>query len=197
MLANQSEYACRVTALGRDGAFFVCDKVPPKGEILVAYVEEVGRIEAIAEDPGPGGFAISYALTGPRLERLRQRIQWLVDRKQGKAVDNRRHARYEPEEKISQIILSDGRAYPCEVLDISVSGAGIKTEVVPSLGTQLYLGKMRGRVVRYIENGVAIQFLNQLEATQVPTTKAPLPGGGTPASAEAKGPAPQPRHQWT
>ena len=34
---------------------------------------------------------------------------------------------------------------------------------MPSLGTYVMLGKMRGRVVRYLENGVAIEFAKPVE----------------------------------
>jgi hypothetical protein len=91
------------------------------------------------------------------------------------APDGRRHARFEPTEKVSQIILPDGRVYNCEVLDISVSGAAIKTEVMPSVGTFLMLGKMRGRVVRYLDQGVAIEFVKQLMPAHLPTAAAPSP----------------------
>ena len=62
--------------------------------------------------------------------------------------------------------MPDGREYNCEVVDISLSGAGIKVDVMPSLGTYIMLGKMRGRVVRYLENGVAIEFVKPLEQAQ-------------------------------
>ena len=35
--------------------------------------------------------------------------------------------------------------------------------VPTSVGTYLMLGKMRGRVVRYLEHGVAIEFVKQLD----------------------------------
>ena len=60
------------------------------------------------------------------------------------------------------------------MIDISVSGAGIKTEVMPSIGTYLMLGKMRGRVVRYLEHGVAIEFVKQLDRTQTSPIAGPL-----------------------
>ena len=63
-------------------------------------------------------------------------------------------------------MLPDGRAYPCEVIDISVASAAIKTDVMPGLGTFLMLGRMKGRVIRYLENGVVIEFVKYLDAHQ-------------------------------
>ena len=160
MLPDMSEHACQVLDLTLEGATFMTSDVPPIGLAIVAYLEDLGRVEVISGDPIPGGFQIQYAATGARLERLQQRITYLMERADG-APDQRRHQRFEPKDKHSSITMPDGRSYACEVLDISVSGAGIKTDVMPALGTYLMIGKMKGRVVRYLENGFAIEFIKQ------------------------------------
>lgn len=38
---------------------------------------------------------------------------------------------------------------------------------MPSLGTYLVLGKMRGRIVRYVDSGIAIAFLKPLNTTRL------------------------------
>jgi PilZ domain len=153
MLPDMSEHPCQVVDLTGTGATFLTQFVPAKGLAIVAYLEEVGRVEAIT--------------SGSRLDRLQQRIEWLQKRQVGEEPEGRRHARYEPSEKTSQISLPDGRIYNCEVIDISLSGAAIKTEVMPSVGTFLMLGKMRGRVVRYLDQGVAIEFVKQLDRSNI------------------------------
>jgi hypothetical protein len=163
MLPDMSEHACQVLDLTMEGATFITSDVPPPGMAIVAYLEDLGRVEVLSQAAVQGGFTVTYAATGARLERLRQRIQYLMDRADG-APDHRRHPRFEPKDKHSSITMPDGRSYSCEVLDISVSGAGIKTDVMPSLGTYLMVGKMKGRVVRYLENGFAIEFIKQVSA---------------------------------
>jgi hypothetical protein len=172
MLPDMSEHACQVVDVTPEGATFMTADVPPMGQAVVAYLEEIGRVEAITAAQVSGGFRVDFTLQGSRLERLQQRIKFLQERGPD-AQDSRRHARFEPSEKASQIALPDGRVYNCEVMDISVSGAAIKTEVVPSVGTYLMLGKMRGRVVRYLENGVAIEFVKQLDRGQLPPISGP------------------------
>ncbi len=158
MLPDMSEHACQVLDLTINGATFMTSDVPPMGLAIVAYLEDLGRVEVVSNESIAGGFTVSYAATGSRLERLQQRISYLGERAAG-APDHRRHPRFEPKDKHSSITMPDGRNYNCEVLDISVSGAGIKTDVMPSLGTYLMVGKMKGRVVRYLENGFAIEFI--------------------------------------
>ncbi len=174
MLPDTSEHTCQVIDLDMEGAIFQTQDVPPPGTIIVAYLEELGRVELAAGDSVTGGFQVHYAVNGARLERLKQRIQWLHEKASG-ATDGRKHVRYEPQEKQSQITLPDGRVYPCEVIDISVSGAAIKTEVMPSVGTFVTLGRQRGRVVRYMHYGVGIEFIKQMIASEFPATNGPAP----------------------
>jgi len=170
MLPDQSEHSCQVQGISLDGAVFLTETVPPAGQSIVAYLEEVGRIEATSADPVDGGFRVTFSLTGARRDRFETRLNWLVQKENGHSIEDRRHTRYEPKEKSSQITMPDGREYACEVLDISLSGAAVKVEVMPSLGTYILLGKMRGRVVRYLENGIAIEFVKLLDRTQLTET---------------------------
>jgi PilZ domain len=167
MLPDMSEHACQVLDLTTEGATFMTNDVPPIGLAIVAYLEDLGRVEVVSAETVPGGFKVIYAAAGTRLERLQQRIAYLSDRAAG-APDHRRHPRFEPKDKHSSITMPDGRNYTCEVLDISVSGAGIKTDIMPAMGTFLMVGKMKGRVVRYLERGFAIEFVKQLAAPAIP-----------------------------
>jgi hypothetical protein len=166
MLPDMSEHPCQVVDITTQGAVFLSANVPTPGQSIVAYLEELGRVEAVSGEPVSGGFAITFAVRGARLEKLESRIKWLHQRHAGEE-EGRRHARFEPRDNQSQITLPDGRVYNCEVMDISISGAGIKVDVMPSLGTYVMLGRMRGRVVRYLENGVAIEFVKHLDRTQL------------------------------
>lgn len=163
MLPDMSEHPCQVNSISIDGAIFITPQVPPPGVTIVAYLEEVGRIEATSGEPVASGFRVGFSLTGARRDRLQSRLNWLQQKQATGSLDDRRHTRYEPREKQSQITMPDGREYLCEVIDISLSGAAVKVDVMPSLGTYLLLGKMRGRVVRYLDNGIAIEFVKLME----------------------------------
>jgi hypothetical protein len=167
MLPDQSEHPCQVIDISHDGASFLTPNVPAQGQMLVAYIEDLGRVEAVTTEPVEGGIRIAFTATGARRERLNSRINWLKQRDAGMS-EGRRHARYEPREKNSQITLPDGRVYQCEVVDISISGAAIKTDIMPTHGTFVMLGRMKGKVVRYVDTGIAIEFVKQLDTGQLP-----------------------------
>jgi hypothetical protein len=166
MLPDMSEHPCQVKEISSDGAIFVAATVPPAGQAVVAYIEELGRVEAVSGEPVTGGFSVSFSATGARRDRLVSKIEWMKKREIG-GSENRRHPRYEPREKASQITLPDGRVYPVEVIDISVSGAAFKSDIMPSVGTLMLLGRMKGKVVRYLETGVAIEFVKQLDKATI------------------------------
>ncbi len=56
-----------------------------------------------------------------------------------------------------------GREYPCEVIDVSEGGAGLKTKIVPEVGAAIILyfddmGRVRAHVVRHLEEGCGVSF---------------------------------------
>jgi hypothetical protein len=161
MLPDSTEHPCQVTQLTPDGAVFLTNIAPPVGLGIVVYIDEIGRLEAVTDLPVDGGFAVTFQISPPRRERIEASIRSLQI-PSGDEEARRSDPRHESANAASHIALADGRSYACEVLDVSTSGASVKTDVIPALGTCVLLGKMRGRVVRYTECGVAIEFTRQL-----------------------------------
>jgi len=163
MLPDQSEHPCRVIGITPDYADISSTAELEEGMQLVAYIDEIGRVEGTAVNVSEESFRLQFKLTPMKRERIFKRLEWLRDKAAGKAHDQRRHQRYQPKNSQSVITLSDGRSYPCKVLDISLSGASVETSVLPALGTHIMLGKMYGRVVRYHEQGLGIEFLRPMD----------------------------------
>ncbi len=169
MLPDSSEHPCQVTQLTPEGAVFLTGIAAPPGLGIVAYIDEIGRLEAIAGEAVEGGFAVTFQISGPRRERIESRIRTLRNvSPDDDEIRHRRDPRHETGSSASHLTLPDGRVYPCEVVDVSVSGAAVRTEVIPALGTSILLGKMRGRVVRYLDSGVAIEFTRQVDTPTAP-----------------------------
>jgi hypothetical protein len=109
-------------------------------------------------------------LSDARREKIAARIRHLVDRDRLASDERRRHPRLLPKDGKSSLTLPDGRVFPCEVVNISVSGAAIKTTATPGIGTSVMLGKMRGRVVRLLWFGFAIEFVKVLDSKSLDDT---------------------------
>ena len=159
MLPDMSEHPCQVGKIDADGVDLLTDMPVAKDTSIIAYLDDIGRVDGVVNGKVDAGFHVAFNLTGARRERMEKRIEWLFT----SSPEQRRHDRFKPKEAESQITLADGREYKCEVLDISVSGAAIKCHVLPSIGTYVNLGKMRGRVVRYTSDGFAIEFIRKMD----------------------------------
>ena len=55
----------------------------------------------------------------------------------------------------------DGTVIDCDVADISLTGASIKTDIRPPIGEIIHIGRSTGRVVRHHGEGVAVEFLHR------------------------------------
>lgn len=125
MLADMTEHPCRVTDLSIDGVTFLTEvEVGPLSQ-LVAYIQDVGRVEGRVIGAVPGGIRVAFQLSSTRRQRLESRLKW--SQRSGGAADQRRHERFVPKDNKSHITLPDGRVYACEVIDISLSGAAVRT----------------------------------------------------------------------
>lgn len=167
MLADGQEFSCTVTNLHRGGALFLSAEPIPEGMSLIAYVEGLGRVEGKTGETVDGGFPVHFALTGPRLARLEQNLRWLSLRQQGLASEQRHGTRFAPHDGHARITLVSGEEHACEVMDISLSGAAIKCGVRPEPGSCVHLGKTRGRVIRHLADGFALEFIAPLESAEL------------------------------
>lgn len=163
LLRDGREFSCEVVDPGISGALFRCTEPVSSGAPLIAYVEGLSRVEGIAGEAAEGGFQVHFALKGPRLARLTQSLDWLRLRQLGLASEERRGTRFQPGTGVARVTFGGGEDHACEVLDISLSGAAIRCGVRPEPGSCVWLGKTRGRVIRHMADGFAIEFLAPLE----------------------------------
>jgi hypothetical protein len=54
-----------------------------------------------------------------------------------------------------------GQIVHCEVMDISVGGVSLKTDVRPPIGEFVLIAQIAGRVARIHEDGIGIEFVGQ------------------------------------
>ena len=166
MLPDQSEHPFQVSQISVDGATLLTQVSVPNDIMVVAYIDELGRVEGKVIAQFDGGIALQFVSNESRRKRLEDKLSYLGDNDR-QAASQRRHDRFEPKDNKSHITMPDGRIYNCEVIDISLSGAALKTEIMPNLGTYVMLGKMRGRVVRYVEGGIALEFSQALSQSSL------------------------------
>lgn len=160
LTASQDEVDCIVLTMSPGDAEFQTTARVSAGDRIIAYIDHIGRIEGTVEHNAPNNcFILSVNATERKREKLAAQLTWIANKHELGLPEDRRHERMAPRISKSDLILDDGRTYPCRIIDLSVSGAAVEIAVRPALGTAVQLGNMRGRVVRHFQEGVAIEFL--------------------------------------
>lgn len=158
MLPNRQEFPCQVLNMSPGSVAMMTPKAGAIGERIVVYVDHLGRLEGVVLRVFDGGFAMSVNATERKRDKLAAKLTWLANRHELNLPEDRRHERIVPRQRSAEIRLEDGRSYRTRIIDLSLSGAAIEIDVRPAIGTVLWVGNMRGRVVRHFEEGVAIEF---------------------------------------
>lgn len=159
MRADKMEYDCVVANMSPGDALISTGTQPAVGERIVAYLEQIGRIEGkVARQQGEG-FVLNLNATERKREKLAAQLTWIANKHELSRPEDRRHERVAPRAPNTEIELADGRRYPCRIIDLSLSGAAVDINVRPAFGTAVTLGNMKGRVVRHFQEGIAIEFV--------------------------------------
>ena len=79
MLPDQSEHPFQISQISPDGATLMCSvNVPPDVNIL-AYIDEVGRVEGKVVAKVDGGITVEFKNNDSRRARLEQKLKWLSE----------------------------------------------------------------------------------------------------------------------
>jgi len=158
MLPDRREFPCQVINMSPGGMAMIAPVSSQPGDRVVAYVDHVGRLEGHIARIFENGFAMTISATTRKRDKLAAQLTWLANRHLLDSPEDRRHGRFVPRSPVGRLILSNGLNVSCRIIDVSQSGAGIMSDQRPPIGSLVTLGRVQGRVVRYIDDGFAIEF---------------------------------------
>ena len=164
MLENRKEYPCQIVNMSPGGAAVIAPTTGNIGERVIAYMDHIGRIEGVISRLFPGGFAMDLVASPKKRDKLASQLTWLANKNIRNMPEDRRHDRLESKPTSTSLTMSDGRSYDCRLIDLSLSGAAVAIAVRPAIGTAATLGMMRCRVVRHLDNGIALEFAHLQDA---------------------------------
>jgi hypothetical protein len=167
MLADRREFPCQILEMSPGDALVIAPVSGSAGEKVIAYIDHVGRIEGTILNQVEGGFLMDIAASPRKRDKMAAQLTWLANKDILNLPEDRRHERIVPDIRHSTVVLDDGRRYNCKIIDISLSGAAVELDVRPAMGTPVTLGRMRARVVRHFQNGVAVEFASAQEMLTV------------------------------
>lgn len=160
MRMNKQEFTCKLLDMSVGGAAFLSSVQVDMDERIIAYLDQLGGIDGTVVRFFDGGFAIRLNATQHKREKLASQIMWMINRHELSGAEERRHERFALTNRASTIKLAEGHTVNVRMLDVSISGVSVATDVRPPLGTDVLVGKLRARVMRHHEQGIGLQFLD-------------------------------------
>jgi hypothetical protein len=158
MLADRREFPCQVINMSPGGIAMIAPVSGQPGERVIAYIDHLGRLEGVVARQFLNGFAMTISATARKRDKLAAQLTWLANRSILNLPEDRRHDRITPRNPNGRMILANGINVGCRIIDVSLSGAAIATTQRPEVGSPITIVRIPGRVVRHIEDGIAIEF---------------------------------------
>src|ERR1700759_4911274 len=158
--SDAREARCTISDLSPGGAAIVCEIIPEPGTPVVLYVDGFGRFEGSVARRDGYGFGIAFICTPSKRERTAEQLILFLNKS---LVDDsvlRRHER-SSQKGFAKFTRADGQIVHCEIMDMSVGGVSLKTEVRPPIGEFVLIAQVAGRVARHHSDGIGIEFVGQ------------------------------------
>ncbi len=155
-------FACRTS---RVSPFRMIVEVPVVGRVgdrIATYFGDFGKLDGEISDTVSGSFLLELMLTRPMRQKMSDQLTWLEKKQKDPSIkDERRQARIVPASPHSMLTFADGSMKSCFVVDMSPSGAAVSADIQPEIGMPLAVGACVGRVVRHLDGGFAVKFVEE------------------------------------
>lgn len=159
MRENRTEYAAQLNRISVARLVVAAPITVLEGERIIAYFDHLGGLEGRVAELVDGGFTMCLNITTHKREKLAAQLTWLINRAEDTGLEARRHERFAVANKTVPLRVGEAEGVECMLLDISISGASVKTTMRPTIGTEVVVGKQRAVVRRHHEQGIGVQFL--------------------------------------
>ena len=165
--SESREAHCKILDMSPGGARLSCDVLPPPGTLIVIYIDGFGRFEGQVARSIDGGVGVQFNCSAHKRERVAEQLTLYLNGGNLDEAALRRHDRT-PTEGMARFTRANGEIVNCEVLDLSLSGVSLITEIRPPVGEFVLIGQMAGRVARHHDAGIGIEFIVHGEAVVEP-----------------------------
>jgi hypothetical protein len=170
MFPDQRECPCQVAEISPGDASIVSPFCGEIGERVIAYIDNIGRVEGVILERSDQGFVMSISASQRKRDKLADTLTWLANRHVLSLDEDRRHLRRAPKRNETTVVLADGTSHTVRVIDMSLSGAAISTNLRPPIGSPVRLGRLGARIVRHFDDGIGIEFMRLMSDTAIEQT---------------------------
>lgn len=159
LTGSGEEFACNTIDVCAGGIRINLARPLEKGENLVLYIEDIGRVEGvIVRVLNEVGYAVEFRSPQRKREKIADALTWLVN-KDKLGLTDERNAERRPDTGQVIAIYGKGISIACSVADASLFGVALRTAGPrPLIGDRVQIGERAGTCVRYIDGGFAVDF---------------------------------------
>ena len=158
LLPNGLELPCETTDIQQDAVSITAIDSAPLGETVIVYLDHLGRLTGKVTRIFEGGFVLALELTERKRAKLAEHIEAFADRDLIDQVLDDSPIAPPVNEQNERLTLADGRSYPVQIKDLSLSGASTACEVIPALSAPVEVAGLSGRVVQHYPGGLRVEF---------------------------------------
>ena len=160
---EEREAPCIIMDMSAGGAQVTCEIIPTTQSAVVLYIDGFGRFEGSVVRAAKGewsgeSFGVRFNCSAFKRERVAEQLEAYASNGTVDQTVVRRHERASTK-GLARFTRANGDVVNCEVLDLSLGGVSLRTEVRPQIGELVLIGQMAGRVARIHEKGIAIEFV--------------------------------------
>jgi hypothetical protein len=164
MLQDGREYPCWVKDISPTGVAMQGLKRGDIGHRIVAYIDQIGRIEGVVARHFDRHFAVKLSATELKRTKIAQKIAWIRANQMSGVADNRLRERVSCSKWKTTLRTPDGREHFAAVIDVATPGAALSVDAAPPVGSAVMVGDTSAHVVRHFDGGIAVVFDNHLKA---------------------------------
>jgi hypothetical protein len=153
------EHDCLVSDLSLGGAGLQFSGEPPCSEaVCVLAMDYFGKFAGITTRDTAASIGVRFLMGETERHQLQLKLTSFINDGLSSVVSSTN--------SISQsqmsIVLTSGEHHQCDVVNISLRGVSLKTQIRPPVGELIRLGRVYGRVTHHQDEGFALQFVNCL-----------------------------------
>ena len=158
--STQDEINCVVTDLSPHGATIEGPSVPDSGADIVLYVEGFDRFPAFVHAGTKTGAVLKFTCSDNKRLKTAEKVRKYLAGDPIAPTQARSSVRSEMP-AVRQFGRSNGEVVEFEVVDVSLTGALLRTRCRPSIGETITIGNTEGRVARHVIGGIAVEFIRR------------------------------------
>jgi len=159
MLPDRTEHPCETVDMSPGGLLLKAPVGPYRGQKVIVYLADLGRVEGVATRILRDRFAISITSSARKREKTASSLTWLGNREELGLPENRRSERIMLARPFVTLRLDDGSQHSGRVLDVAMGGAAITTSIRLPVNSPVSVGRRAARIIRHFDDGVVVQFI--------------------------------------